>query len=218
MTQADTYEFLLPVWYTEMYTYSLLIFLWDLIIIKTNNYFFCSQIFPVFYVLTTHRTNECYSAVLKYIEEYIFKLEPDEIITDFEAGLRLPIRKYFPQTVLRGCWYHYCVKPRERFGKRSLNSLIKNNVNAMLIKQELMSLPLLPPEKFTEGYDHIKQLVQGCRLSEQFKSFFEYYDYWIQEVIFIIITITPIGIRVSADTDSFTLQCNWNLYVTYLSL
>lgn len=138
----------------------------------------------MFYVLTTSKSNECYSAIFKYIEDYIFKLEADEIITDFEAGLRLSVNKYFPGITLRGCWYHYCAKLRERFGKLGLNRLFKQNDNARLIKQELMSLPLLPTEKFAEGYDHIKQLTQTYGLSEQFKSFFMYFNYWIQEVIF----------------------------------
>lgn len=148
---------------------------------------FMSQIFPVFYVLTSKRTNECYAAVFKYIEDYIFKMEPDEIITDFEAGLRLAIRNYFPQVILRGCWYHYCAKIRQKFGKLGLNSLIKNDVNARLVKEEFQSLPLLPPEKFEEGYEHIKQLAQDCGLKRKLSQFFAYFEYWIQEVIRIYI-------------------------------
>lgn len=130
----------------------------------------------------TNRTNECYSAVFKYIEDYIFKLEPDEIITDFEGGLRLAINKYFPQAVLRGCWFHYCKKLREKFIKLGLSSLLKDNPKATLIKYELMNLPLLPSKYFNQGFNHIKHLSRSYGLETKLCKVFEYFQYWIQQV------------------------------------
>lgn len=135
------------------------------------------------YVLTTNRSGACYSAVFKYIEKYIFKLEPDEIITDFEAGLRKSINECYPNVVLRGCWYHYCVKVRERFAKLRLKSLLKEDQNARFIKMALMHLPLLPAERFHEGYAYIKRFTQDSGLSNALKRVFEYYDYWIMQVL-----------------------------------
>lgn len=149
----------------------------------------------MFYVLTTNKTTACYTAILKYIEDYIFKLEPDEIITDFEAGLRLAINNYFPRVILRGCWYHYCARLRQRFAILGLKSLLKSNANAGLIKKEFMSLPLLPAEKFTEGFEHIKRITKDFGLSEQFKSFFEYFTYWIHEVFFVLLGIVSVCIH-----------------------
>lgn len=37
----------------------------------------------------TSKSKECYAAVFKYIEEHVFEMQPDEIITDFEEGLML---------------------------------------------------------------------------------------------------------------------------------
>lgn len=133
-------------------------------------------------MLTTKRTNECYEAIFKYIEKYIFQMEPDEIITDFEAGLRLAINKHFPCATLRGCWYHYCVKIRQRFAIHGLKSLLKTHSIVKLVKKELMSLPLLPADKFLEGYTHIKRVVEQYGLAGKFKQFFDYYNYWISEV------------------------------------
>lgn len=79
--------------------------------------------------------------------------------------------------------YHYCAKLRERFGKLGLNSLLKQSACARLMKQELMSLPLLAPEKFIEGYVHIKKISQNFGLTKELRKFFEYFNYWIQEVI-----------------------------------
>lgn len=131
----------------------------------------------------TSRSNECYTAVFKYIEQHIFELKPDEIITDFEAGLRIAVNQYYPRAILRGCWYHYCAKIREKFSKLGLSTLIKNNPFARLIKYELMNLPLLPAEYFSQGYSHIQRLARNHNLEGQLRKIFEYFDYWIEQVL-----------------------------------
>lgn len=56
-------------------------------------FIFHPQIFPVCYVLMTNKSSACYQAAFDYIDKNIFKLNPAEIITDFETGLRHAIRK-----------------------------------------------------------------------------------------------------------------------------
>lgn len=111
-------------------------------------------------------------------------MEPDEIITDFEAGLRLAINNYFPRAVLRGCWYHYCAKIRQRFANLGLSTWLKNNPDARLVKNMLFSLPLLPAEKFNEGYAYIVHKTRQFGLTKRLGRVFEYFEYWIQEVCF----------------------------------
>ena len=55
----------------------------------------------------TRKTTVCYTAVFEFIEEHLFQLQPHEIITDYEAGLRLAISRCWPEVTLRGCWFHY---------------------------------------------------------------------------------------------------------------
>lgn len=137
----------------------------------------------MFYVLMTRKTTECYSSVFKYIEEK-FQLGPGEIITDFEQAMRKALHERYPDTVLRGCWYHYCAALRKNHLKLGLNKLLKENSNAKQIKKMLMSLPLLPPENFKEGYEHIKYLAKDWNLSKAFDKVFKYFEsYWFMQVI-----------------------------------
>lgn len=101
------------------------------------------------------RSKECYSAVFDYIEDNIFKLEPDEFITDFECGMRSAINKCYPNAVLRGCWFHYCQSIRKNMLRFGLYSLLKTNYRARFIKKAIMSLPLLPADKFQEGLAYL---------------------------------------------------------------
>lgn len=141
------------------------------------------QIFPVCYVPMTERTSACYQSVFRTIEQKLFELEPDELITDFEAGLRHAIRKRFPEARLRGCWYHYCAAVRKRLVKLGLSKLFKSNDLAKIIKKQLMCLPLLPSEFFEEGYTYIKDKTIEWELFDRFAAFFKYYEnYWFKQV------------------------------------
>lgn len=131
----------------------------------------------------TRRTSICYQSVFKYINQNVLKLEPREIVTDFESGLRHAIRKSFPNARLRGCWYHYCAALRKKLLVLATCKLFKTNSWAIIIKKQLMCLPLLPSKHFHEGYQCIKLMVERFGLNERFRSFFSYFEfYWFAQV------------------------------------
>lgn len=94
----------------------------------------------------TKKTTECYMAIFNLIEKSVFKLEPSGIMTDFEAGLRSALRTCYPKAILRGCWYHYCAAVRKKMFKIGLHRELETNADARMLKQLVMSLPLLPSE------------------------------------------------------------------------
>lgn len=131
----------------------------------------------------TRKTTECYAAVLEFIENRVFQLKPSEIITDFEEGMRIAIRNQYPNTILRGCWFHYCAAIRKKCLKLGLHSLLKSNDDAKIIKKELMSIPLLPIESIEEGYLLVRNKARQCGLFEKFENLFSYYEnYWLVQV------------------------------------
>lgn len=131
----------------------------------------------------SERTSACYQAVFKYIEDKIFKLEPSEIITDFETGMRHAINKFYPDVILRGCWYHYCAALRKRLLKLGLHQLLKTNYFAKCVKKMLMNLPLLPVERFIEGYEYIISSAKDNSIFNEFKGMFKYFEeYWFAVV------------------------------------
>lgn len=69
-----------------------------------NNLVSSFQIFPIFFVLMDKKTLEAYNALLLYIRDNIFAMEPSIFITDFEQGMRKAVNLVFPQAKLLGCW------------------------------------------------------------------------------------------------------------------
>lgn len=131
-----------------------------------------------------YRTYEAYAHVFQFIEENVFKLQPAEFITDFEAGMRKAINERWEGITLRGCWYHYSAALRKKMLKLGLSKLFEDSDDAKSIKKMMMSLPLLPSEKFTEGYNYVQQKAREFGLYEKFKTFFEYFVYWLNQVSF----------------------------------
>lgn len=64
-----------------------------------------SQVFPAVYALMTRKTAQSYLALFEYIEQKLFELDPKEMMTDFEKGMRKAIKICWPDVILRGCWF-----------------------------------------------------------------------------------------------------------------
>lgn len=131
----------------------------------------------------TRKTSECYKAVFDFIERNLFKLQPNEIITDYENGMRKAIKECWPEVELHGCWFHYCQAIRKRCRKHNLTKLLKKNRSAKIIQKSIMSLPLLPAELIKEGYDCIKKFARKKRQFKRFNALFKYFErYWLKQV------------------------------------
>lgn len=132
----------------------------------------------------SNRTTESYKAVFDFIESRIFKLEPTGLMTDWEAGMRNALRVCYPEAILRGCWYHFCAAIRKKCLMLGLHSILKYEADARLIKFQITSLPLLPPESFEEGYEYIKNMAKDFDLFSTFQALFSYFEgYWIGQVL-----------------------------------
>lgn len=130
-----------------------------------------------------HRMTEAYSHVFRFIEENVFELQPSAFITDYEQAMRNAINDRWEGVTLRGCWYHYSAALRKKMLKLGLSKLFKDFDDAKTIKKMMMALPLLPPEKFDEGFQYVKKKAKALDLHNEFKDFFVYFDYWVNQVI-----------------------------------
>lgn len=132
----------------------------------------------------SNKTSQAYTAVFKYIEEKVFNLQPAQIITDYEASLRKSAKECYPMAKIRGCWFHFDRALQKKALKLGLNSLLKSNPDARFIFKQILSLPLLPPENFLDGYECIRNKAKEVGIDTDFTVFFEYFEYWIKQVIF----------------------------------
>lgn len=131
----------------------------------------------------TRKTSMCYLAVFEFIEEKIFKLRPAEIMTDYEDGMRLAIKKRWIGVAIRGCWFHFCRAISKKCRKLGMTSLLKENRVARIIRKKLMSIPLLPANQIENGSKWIQKFARKKGLSDRFSKLFKYFgSYWLNQV------------------------------------
>lgn len=111
-------------------------------------------------------------------------------MTDFEAALRKAINTCYRGIRLHGCWFHYDRAIQKYVRKRpTLRNLLKNNADAKAIFKQLLSLPLLPEDKFEEGYNAIREKARQLHMLRRMFVLFRYFNsYWIRQVRLNLIT------------------------------
>lgn len=159
--------------------------------------------FPVAYCLMTRKTADAYMAVFKFIEDKLFKLNPNMIMTDYEDGLRLVIRNYWRNVVIKGCWFHLKRAIHKKCISFGLKKFLQENVDARTLKTMLVNLPLLPEDRLLEGYESIKNFARKKKLERRFAKVFSYFEsYWLKQVRFIFI-ITLINNKIDRPVLTF---------------
>lgn len=131
----------------------------------------------------SNKTAECYEAVFKFIETNIFKLEPVNLMTDYESGMRKAILSVYAKSILRGCWFHFCAAIRTKCIRLGMNDVLNTNPNARFVQRQLMCIPLLPNALIEEGFAVVKKSAQNLKLTSVFRNLFDYFNkYWLTEV------------------------------------
>ena len=75
----------------------------------------------------TKKSKEAYEHVFSFVKNNICNLVPTTFTTDFEKDLRNAIKKVFPETRLKGCWFHFCQAIRRKAMQlQELSVVLKN--------------------------------------------------------------------------------------------
>lgn len=135
----------------------------------------------------TNKRAETYQAIFKYIEENLFRLQPAEFMTDFEAGLRKALNDTYPDASLHGCWYHYCASIRRRLMTQNMYRLITDDPSGTQIYRMMLSLPLLPSDRILDGFNVVKTVARENHLHKEFRKFFKYFEeFWMRMVCLLL--------------------------------
>lgn len=132
--------------------------------------------------MMTRKTQKAYEHALKYINENVFSLQCETIITDYESAMRQAIRNVVPGVKLLGCWFHYAQAIRRKFASISeLFELIRTNENISTIYYKFICLALLPHDKIERAFNELA--LEALQMSETFTPFIRYFqNQWLKRV------------------------------------
>lgn len=57
--------------------------------------------------MMSNKTKPCYVAVINCFRQITPDLEVLSVTTDFEVGLKSVLRQFYPNAVIKGCYFHY---------------------------------------------------------------------------------------------------------------
>ena len=133
---------------------------------------------PVAYALMQSKDSVQYQGVLNTLltvsKEKGFVLNPNTIICDFEYALHKSLRSYFPNTALRGCYFHLVKswwRKAQILGLKTKSKLPKTK--DIIFKLKL--LVHLPQETRQKYFQIIKDLYKN---EFGYQNFFAYLQKW----------------------------------------
>ena len=109
--------------------------------------FYHEHTIRVLFILMTNKSEELYSACLKYVFEIIPDFAPNFAVIDFVDAPRNAFQKQVPGIQITGCLFHYTQAIWNRGRKAGLVNIYRTNSNFIKWLRCIMALPLLPQKE-----------------------------------------------------------------------
>eukprot|EP00102_Acyrthosiphon_pisum_P023026 XP_016660236.1 PREDICTED: uncharacterized protein LOC107883855 [Acyrthosiphon pisum] len=130
----------------------------------------------------SRKTERAYTALFNKILSIVPEWQPQTIIVDFERAAIAAIRRFFPNTTIRGCWFHSSQVVWRKVANIGLIDICSNQRGAYDTVHMLMALPLLPTNCIAEGFETVRayyienvQSLISNNNDYNFTLLFEYY-------------------------------------------
>ncbi|CAF4933851.1 unnamed protein product, partial [Rotaria sp. Silwood1] len=135
-----------------------------------------SVVIPLVYGLLIGKSGDDYKQFFeKVLEQDDF--QPESILSDFESGTIKTIKELFPNTVHRGCLFHYGQCIWRHIQENGLSTKYDDDENFTLNVRKLLSLPFVPASEVIEAFELIAD-----EFDDEADTLVEYYEKtWIGE-------------------------------------
>lgn len=123
--------------------------------------------FALLYVLTTSKSNDAYDEIFREIVSLEPRINPTDVMLDFEMAVMNSIRKCFPLCQIHGCFFHFTQNIWRHVQTVGLQTVYTNDENFALKIRLLIALAFVPVDNVIEAY---AQLIETEFFSEDNQS------------------------------------------------
>jgi MULE transposase domain len=121
------------------------------------------HVIPLTFCLLTSKTVLHYRTLLSHIKAHVLRktgqvLAPARIVIDFEAGLRSAVLAEFPQTIVSGCFFHYCSSLWRKVQKLGLSIPYRRDASLKKTIRMIMAIAFISPALVRFNFN----LFQNC--------------------------------------------------------
>jgi hypothetical protein len=124
-----------------------------------------------------NRTAKTYDTVFEFISEKLGSFQPVSIMSDFEVASRKSFSSFFPETIQKGCYFHFmqCVW-RHIQGNSDILNVYKSDSYFAFHLRYLVSLAFMPEMDVIGKYEEILEMEFFNAHKELLKPFINYFE------------------------------------------
>jgi len=136
--------------------------------------------YPVVYVLMTDRTKQSYIEILNVLKRFEPDLNPSSIMIDFEQPFILAFKDVFPNSEIKGCFFHFQQCIWRKIQENGLQNMYAEDAEFSLQIRHLCALAFVPMDKSVQYFNDLIEsnyYVENENILSPMINYFE--DTWI---------------------------------------
>lgn len=118
-----------------------------------------SEIYPVAFILSENKYTETYDEAFGAIRKICFEqnknLQPERFLFDFEPDLMKAIMSFFPESQIKGRWFHFTQSLKRKLFSIGLKQKYLNDQKFKIWARQFSALALIPTNKIKDGMNII---------------------------------------------------------------
>lgn len=145
-------------------------------------------VIPLTFCLLTGKTTAQYQQLLQHVKLAVQRntgrnLDPDRIVIDFEASLKIAAETEFPNSVISGCYFHFCSSLWRKIQKLGLCDAYNHDSSFKLSVRMIMAIAFIPSAVVRYNFDLFSQSHRTISLVRRYPAFQTWIDYVLSTYI-----------------------------------
>ena len=113
-----------------------------------------SKFVPIVFCLLPNKRASTYQLVFETLKRYV-KKGPETFMIDFEIGVKTEFEKQFPETEVRGCYFHFVYNVLKQVKNKGGQLDLRNNIGFSIAISHVKALAFLPSDQVCAAYETI---------------------------------------------------------------
>lgn len=144
-----------------------------------------NRILPFAFCMLISKRIALYREMLRQLQQCILRLsgqpfQPTMVICDFKISLMTAIETELPNTVIRGCFFHFCQSLWRKVQELGLSAVYRQNRSVKNVVRKIMSLAFLPTAIVRMTFNMIFRSRSVARLFLNYPSLRDFVNYFNQ--------------------------------------
>ena len=131
---------------------------------------------PLIYMLLPDKKKRTYTRALEIIQQSVDGRKPDNIVCDFEGAFIGACHSIYPDTNIKGCYFHFRQCVYRHIQQCGLQTLYAENLEFSSAMKMLAGLAYVPVDDVVQAYEELLDTVYFVDNEELLEDFLDYFE------------------------------------------